>query len=470
MTFPFITDNFLLHSNAARHLYHSAAEPAPIFDYHCHLPPKQIAENYQFRNLADLWLAGDHYKWRAMRANGIPERLITGDATDVEKFQAWARTVPYTLRNPLYHWTHLELARYFGITTLLDESTAKAIWNEANEKIATPDFSVHGLLKRSNVKVICTTDDPVDSLVYHRQIAESDLPIRVYPTFRPDRALQIRNIASWDHWLDQLAEASGISTDNFSSFLDALKQRHDHFHSLGGRLSDHGLESCPAEDVAETEARDIFARAREGVLVSEEEANRFASFLMLFFGYLDHEKGWTKQLHLGAMRNNNTRLFRALGPDTGFDSIGDFRQGRALARYLDRLDSTNQLPKVILYNLNPADNYLFAALIGNFQDGAIAGKIQFGSGWWFLDQKEAMEWQLNSLSNLGLLRRFVGMLTDSRSFLSYTRHEYFRRTLCNLLGRDVENGELPNNMPLLETFVREISFGNAANYFGLALP
>jgi glucuronate isomerase len=462
----FLTEDFLLCSAAARELYHDHAAPQPIFDYHCHLPPPQIVENHTFANLTEIWLAGDHYKWRAMRSNGIPEKFCTGDAGDWEKFLAYARTVPRTLRNPLYHWTHLELKRYFGIDELLDESTAESIWNRANEQLAA--MPVHDLLTKNKVAVVCTTDDPADSLEAHRQIrAAGKLATRVYPTFRPDKALLADQPGVFNPWVDKLAAVSGVECNSFQNFLAALKQRHDFFHETGGRLSDHGLTSCDAEDCTEAEAQRSFDAARAGRQISPADAARFRSYLMLFFGHLDAERGWTKQLHIGALRNNNTRRLRQLGPDTGFDSIGDWPQAASLARYLDKLDSDDRLPKTILYNLNPADNYVFATMIGNFQDGAIPGKLQFGSGWWFLDQKEAMIWQLNALSSLGLLSRFVGMLTDSRSFLSYPRHEYFRRVLCNLLGEDVARGELPHDMELLGSMVRDICFHNAHRYFGL---
>jgi glucuronate isomerase len=462
----FITDDFLLQSDVAGELYHEHAKLQPIFDYHCHLPPDQIAANRRFDNLYRIWLEGDHYKWRAMRSNGVAERFCTGDATDREKFGAYAATVPRTLRNPLYHWTHLELLRYFGIDDLLDESMADSVWHRANEQL--PGMGVHDLLSRSGVAVVCTTDDPTDTLEYHRRIREEGkLATRVYPTFRPDKALTVDQPAAFNAWTEKLAAASDIECGTLGGFLDALKQRHDFFHSMGGRLSDHGLNAVDADDCTEREATRIFAAARSGKQVTPAEAAAFRSFMMIVFGHLDAEKGWTKQLHLGALRNNNSRLLRALGPDTGFDSIGDQPQAAALARYLDRLDQDDRLPKTVLYNLNPADNYLFGTMIGNFQDGTVPGKIQFGSGWWFLDQKEAMEWQLNTLSNLGLLSRFVGMLTDSRSFLSYTRHEYFRRILCNLIGRDVMNGELPRDMALLGGMVRDICYGNARDYFGL---
>ncbi len=466
----FLTDDFLLQSEPARELYHNYAKDEPIFDYHCHLPPAEIAADKSFRNLYEIWLAGDHYKWRAMRANGEPEELCTGAAPDREKFLAWARTIPHTLRNPLHHWTHLELKRFFGIDDLLDETTAAAIWETANEKLATPEMSVGGILRSNRVKVICTTDDPTDTLEHHQALR--DHPVggaRVYPTFRPDKALGVADPQSFITWTDRLAEVSGCDCDDLDGFLAALRQRHDFFHSLGGRLSDHGLERCHAGDCTEKEAAGVFAEARRGKRPEPEAAEKFRSFMMVFFGRLDAAKGWTKQLHLGAMRSNNTRLFQKLGPDTGFDSIGDYPQARPLARYLDLLDRTDELPKVILYNNNPNDNYVFATMIGNFQDGSAPGKMQFGSGWWHLDQKEGMEWQINALSNLGLLSRFVGMLTDSRSFLSYSRHEYFRRILCNLIGEDMARGLLPNDMDSLGNMVRNISYGNAANWFGLEI-
>ncbi len=460
----FLDEDFLLHNDVARELYHAHACHEPIFDYHCHLPPGEIAANKTFRNLYEIWLAGDHYKWRAMRTNGISEAYCTGDASDREKFLAYARTVPHTLRNPLYHWTHLELKRFFGIEKLLDESTAEAIWEEANRQL--PTLSVHEILRRNRVAVICTTDDPTDSLEAHRKIrAGGGLKTRVYPTWRPDKALVVDQPEAWNGWVDKLG-ASGT----LSAFLADLEQRLKFFHENGCRLSDHGLNHCFAEDCTESAATRIFAAARAGQMVAPSEADQFRSFLMHWLGEQYAARGWVMQLHLGALRNNNTRLRRTLGPDTGFDSIGDWPQAAALARYLDRLDQNNRLPKTILYNLNPSDNYVLATTLGNFQDGSVPGKLQFGSGWWFLDQKEGMEWQLNALGNLGLLSRFVGMLTDSRSFLSYPRHEYFRRILCNLLGREVANGELPRDMKLLSQLVRDICFGNAKNYFPLETP
>jgi glucuronate isomerase len=454
----FLTEDFLLHSDVARELYHKYAKNEPIFDYHCHLPPEQIAGNKTFRNLYEVWLAGDHYKWRAMRSNGVPEKYCTGDASDWEKFLAFARTVPHTLRNPLYHWTHMELKRFFGIDKLLDESTAKSIWNEANKKLAK--MPVHEILESNRVAVVCTTDDPTDSLEHHRALKQSKLRTRVYPAWRPDKALNIDQPAAWNAWVEKLGDCGKLN-----EFLARLTVRLDFFQANGCRLSDHGLNHPFADDFTEAGAAVAFANARAGQQVSAADANKFRSFLLHWLGEQYHARGWVMQFHLGALRNNNTRLLRTLGPDTGFDSIGDWPQAAPLARYLDRLDQNNRLTKTILYNVNPVDNYAFATMIGNFQDGSVAGKIQFGSGWWFLDQKEGMEWQLNALSNLGLLSRFVGMLTDSRCFLSYSRHEYFRRLLCELIGRDVKNGELPRDMKLLGTMVRNICFANAKAYF-----
>ena len=477
----FIHEDFLLGTPAARRLYHQFAEPEPIFDYHCHLSPRDIAEDRRFNNVFEIWLEGDHYKWRAMRANGVAEKFCTGDAAPFEKFQAWAATVPHTLRNPLYHWTHLELKRHFGIDELLDESSAASIWKRANDALARPELSARGILKKFRVTTVCTTDDPVDDLKWHKMIAESETgtdaaprrpggaarrPYRVLPAFRPDKALAVHQPAQFNEWIGRLAQASDRDIGSFQDFLGALKSRHDFFHANGCRLSDHGLSRCYADFCSEKAAAGIFAEARQGEKVSPEEHGLFASFMMLFFGRLDAEKGWTKQLHLGPIRNNNARLMKKIGPDSGFDSIGDFPQAAALAAYLDRLDSENALPKTILYNSNPADNYAFASMIGNFQDGSVPGKIQFGAGWWFLDQKEGIEWQLNALSNLGLLSRFVGMVTDSRSFMSYPRHEYFRRVLCNVLGREVESGELPDDEKLLGGMIRNICYGNAEQYFG----
>lgn len=465
----FIHDDFLLQTEAARRLYHEYAKDEPIFDYHCHLPPQDVAADRRFANLFEIWLEGDHYKWRAMRTNGVDESLCTGEAGPYEKFLAWCSTVPNTLRNPLYHWSHLELVRYFDVVETISEQTAPVIWEAANAKLAEPDFSAKGILDKFRVKVVCTTDDPTDTLEHHQAIAASGIATRIYPTFRPDKAMQLQDVAAYNAWCDKLAEVSGIDTTRFDSFLDALKQRHDFFHEMGGRLSDHGLTRCPMAYVEKAEAGRIYDRIRMQQAATPEEQERFAAYLMVYFGQLDAEKGWTKQLHLGAMRNNNSAALARLGPDTGFDSIGDYAQGESLSRYLNTLAAEGSLPKVVLYNLNPADNYLFATMIGNFQDGRTAGKVQFGSGWWFLDQKEAMEWQMNALGNLGLFSRFVGMLTDSRSFLSYPRHEYFRRVMCNLVGGEMERGELPGDFDLVGGMVRRISFANARDFFGLAL-
>jgi len=464
----FIHEYFLLHSDSARRLYRRYAADQPILDYHCHLSPRDVAENRAFSNLFEIWLEGDHYKWRAMRANGVPERLCTGDAPPFEKFQAWARTVPQTLRSPLYHWTHLELKRYFGIEQLLDEKSAGAIWERANALLATPELRAQGILRKFRVKALCTTDDPVDDLAHHRKIASLGLETRVFPTFRPDRALNVHQPKVFNAWVDRLAAAADVEIGSLSHFLSALRRRHDYFHRMGCRLSDHGLEHCYADFPAERTAAAVFAKARSGAAASREEHIQFASAMMLYFGRLDAEKNWTSQLHLGARRNANSRRLEELGPDTGYDSTGDWPQADALGGYLDRLDREHALPKTIVYNLNPSDNYVFATMIGNFQDGSVPGKIQFGSGWWFLDQKDAIEWQINALSRTGLLSRFVGMLTDSRSFMSYPRHEYFRRVLCNLLGDDMENGELPDDEGLVGQMVRNICYSNAEQY--LALP
>jgi len=463
----FIHEDFLLQTRTARRLYHQFAQEQPIFDYHCHLSPRDIAENRQFHNLFEVWLEGDHYKWRAMRANGVTERFVTGDADPFAKFQAWAATVPHTLRNPLYHWTHLELKRYFGIDDLLDEESAARVWKKANAQLTGGELTTQGILKKFKVTNVCTTDDPTDDLRHHQSLAASGIATRVLPAYRPDKALAVQDAAQFNQWVGSLESASNTDVTGLDTFLQALEKRHDFFHSQGCRLSDHGMNQCYADFCSDKVAAGIFDKARRGKPVSPAEQLQFASFMMVFFGRLDAAKGWTKQLHLGALRNNNTRLLRTIGPDTGFDSIGDFPQASALAAYLDRLDQDNSLPKTIIYNNNPADNYVFACMIGNFQDGTIPGKVQFGSGWWFLDQKEGMEMQLNALSNLGLLSRFVGMVTDSRSFMSYPRHEYFRRVLCNLLGRDVENGEIPEDDALLGPMIRNICYSNAKNYLSL---
>jgi glucuronate isomerase len=460
----FLTEDFLLSNDAARRLYHQFAASQPTLDYHCHLSPRDIAENRRFANLFEIWLEGDHYKWRAMRANGVPEKYITGDATPYEKFLAWARTVPYTLRNPLYHWTHLELQRYFGITELLDEKSAPSIWERANAALA--GLTAHAILQKFRVEVVCTTDDPTDDLRHHRAIAKSNLPTQVFPAFRPDKALAIGD-AEFVPWIQRLSKVANSDIRNLKTFMQALHARHDYFHSLGCRLSDHGLDHCYATPCSERAAAAIFEKARKGKSITPEERAHFASFMMLFFGRLDAEKGWTKQLHLGARRNVNTAARRKLGTDAGFDSVGDFSQGAHLAAYLDLLSQENALPQMILYNVNPSDTFQFATLIGCFQDQERPGKIQYGSAWWFLDQKQGITAQLDALSNVGLLSRFIGMVTDSRSFMSYPRHEYFRRVLCDIVGQDVMSGELPDDAALLGSLIRDICHGNARQYLRL---
>jgi glucuronate isomerase len=467
---PFITDDFLLQSRVAKELYHEYAEGQPILDHHCHLSAKEIADNRRFTNLSDIWLEGDHYKWRAMRARGISERYCTGDADPYQKFLAWARTVPYTVRNPLYHWTHLELNRYFGIDDLLDEATAPAIWKRCNEMLATEQFTAQGILKFFNVRALCTTDDPAEDLEAHATIAGSTLKTRVYPTFRPDGALAVNEPRTFNRWIDQLASVAKLAITTFKHLLDALGSRHQQFHEMGCRLSDHGLPYCCAADCTEREAAEVFDKVRAGKGVSATEHEQFASYMMLFFGRLDAERGWTKQLHLGALRNVNTRAFEAIGPNTGFDSIGDWPQALRLRNYLNHLEAENLLPKVILYNSNPADNHVFATMAGNFHGNSAANKVRHGSGWWFLDQKEGIESQLDTLSNTGLLSSFIGMVTDSRSFMSYPRHEYFRRVLCNMLGRDMEAELIPNDKTMIGGIIKNICFANAKEFLGLEVP
>jgi glucuronate isomerase len=471
----FITENFLLQNDRAVELYHRYAKELPIVDYHCHLPARQIAEDHRFENLTQIWLAGDHYKWRAMRANGVPERYCTGDATDWEKFEKWADTVPKTLRNPLYHWTHLELKRPLGVSDrLLGPSTARGIWEHCNALLARDEFSCRGIMRQMNVVLVCTSDDPTDTLDDHATIAaEGSMKIKVLPTFRPDRALAVESSQGFNAWVDRLAEVSRVEVgDNFGRFLEALSSRHHFFHAMGCRLSDHGLETMDADEYTAGEPAAAFALIRGGKRLSPEQAGKFRAAVLYELARLDHAKGWTQQFHLGALRSNNSRLLKQVGPDSGFDSIGDRPLAHSLARFLDRLDTSDELAKTILYNLNPAANEVLATMIGNFQDGSLPGKMQFGSGWWFLDQKDGMEKQLDALSNMGLLSRFVGMLTDSRSFLSYTRHEYFRRILCNVLGREMAQGLLPDDVPLLGAMVQDIGYRNAVAYFdfGVTLP
>lgn len=461
----FLDDNFLLQTRTAQELYHNYSKAMPIIDYHNHLIPEQIANNTQFENLTQVWLNGDHYKWRAMRTNGVNEKYITGDASDKDKFLKWAETVPYTMRNPLYHWTHLELQRYFGIEDLLGPKTAESIWEKTKEKLATPNYSVRGLLKKMNVEVVCTTDDPIDSLEYHQQFAQQNETFKMLPAFRPDKAMNSDDVQALNGYINQLEQVVNKSIGTLQEYLDALKSRHDFFAANGCSVSDHGLEQIYAEDYTEEEIVQIFNKIRLNQEITYLENLKFKSAMLVYFAHWDHEKGWVQQYHLGALRNNNARMLRVNGPDTGYDSIGDFSQARALSKFLNRLDNQDKLTKTILYNLNPADNELMATMIGNFNDGSIAGKVQFGSAWWFLDQKDGMTKQINTLSNMGLLSRLVGMLTDSRSFLSFPRHEYFRRLLCDIFGQDIENGELPNDIEWIGKLVKDISYYNAKEYF-----
>lgn len=462
---PFLDDNFLLNSGTAEQLYHDYAAEMPILDYHCHLPPGEIAHNRKFENLTRAWLAGDHYKWRAMRTNGIDEKFITGNTGDEEKFERWAATVPYTMRNPLYHWTHLELRRYFGITDLLNSGSATKIYHSCSEMLQQPDYSVRGLLQKMKVKLVCTTDDPLDSLEHHQLIKKETPGIVVLPAFRPDAAMQADDIDAFTAYLGKLEIISGKNISSYNDFLDALKMRHDFFARNGCSVSDHGLEEIYAEPYSEKEISAAFLQLRNGNAMDPSAVRKFKSALLETFATWDHDAGWVQQFHLGAMRNNNSRMKASLGPDTGWDSIGDLPQAKALSVFLNRLDKQNKLAKTILYNLNPADNAVMATMTGNFNDGSFAGKIQWGSAWWFLDQLDGMEQQLNTLSNMGLISRFIGMLTDSRSFLSFPRHEYFRRLLCNLFGDDIEQGKLPDDLPWIGGIIRDICYHNAVKYF-----
>ena len=461
----FLDDDFLLETKTAQRLYHEYAAGLPIIDYHCHLPPDQIASDINFENLTQVWLLGDHYKWRAMRANGINETFITGGKSDWEKFEQWAATVPYTLRNPLYHWTHLELQRYFGIHDLLSPETAKRIYDECSEKLRSPEFSVRNLISRKNVEVVCTTDDPLDNLSYHQKIKQDGYDVQVLPAFRPDQAMDADDTRALNSYIKRLGALTNTDIESLDNYLDALGKRHDYFAANGCSLSDHGLEHLFAEDYTEQEIRSIFAKIRGEQVLLPDEVAKFKSAMLYHFSVWDNEKGWVQQYHVGALRNVNKLALDKLGPNTGFDSMGDFSQGRSLGKFLNRLEFENKLTKTILYNLNPADNEVMATMAGNFNDGSVAGKMQFGSAWWFLDQKDGMTKQLNALSNIGLISRMVGMLTDSRSFLSYPRHEYFRRLVCNLFGNDIENGELPNDVAWTGKIVQDICYFNAKQYF-----
>ena len=461
----FLDKDFLLKTATAKRLFHDYAADMPIIDYHCHLSPKDIAEDRIFNNIAEVWLHGDHYKWRAMRTNGIHESYCTGDKTDLEKFEQWAATVPYTMRNPLYHWTHMELQRYFNVTEQLSPANAKAVYEHCNALLQTKEFSVRNLLRKMKVKLVCTTDDPVDSLEYHKAMQEEGADIKMVPAFRPDMAMNVGNTESFLQYVKKVEAAAGMQVHTFDDYLMALKNRHDFFAQMGCRVSDHGLEEIYADEYTSEEIIIIFERLLKGETLCLKCQRQFKSAMLVHFAEWDHEKGWVQQFHLGALRNNNTRMLNQLGPDTGWDSIGTFDQGKALSTFLNGLDTRNKLTKTILYNLNPADNEVLATMVGNFNDGSFPGKIQFGSGWWFLDQKDGIIKQLNALSNMGLLSRFVGMLTDSRSFLSFPRHEYFRRILCDLIGTEVEEGELPNDIEWLGKMVQDICYNNNVNYF-----
>jgi glucuronate isomerase len=467
---PFIHEDFLLQSKPACALYHDYAAGMPIVDYHCHLPPQQVAQDTRWQNLSQIWLGGDHYKWRAMRSNGIDERFITGDAPDREKFQKFSETMPYLLRNPIYDWSHLELARYFGITDLLTPATAESVWGRVNAQLSAPGCSARSFMTRSNVRLVCTTDDPADSLEHHAAVRAIPFGVQMLPTWRPDKALAIDRPEFWNSWLDRLAAAAGSGVRTLDDLLAALQKRHDFFASLGCRLSDYGIETVYAEPYTGAQVRQVFAKVRSGGLAAPDEVAQFRSAVLFECGRMDAAAGWTWQIHYGALRNNNTRMFQQLGPDTGFDSIGDWPVAQAMARLFDRLDQLDALPRTVLYTLNPRDNEVLGTMLGNFQRGPVAGKFQLGSGWWFNDQKDGMTRQLEALSQLGLLSRFVGMLTDSRSFLSYPRHEYFRRILCNLLGNDIVTGQVPNDLPWIGGIVQDICYRNAVHYFGFDLP
>lgn len=460
----FITDNFLLHNKYAEELYHTYAAPQPIIDYHCHLPPKDIAANTVFENITRVWINGDHYKWRAMRTNGVDENFITGNASDKEKFDAWAKTVPATLRNPLYHWTHLELKRYFDIDQLLNAESAASIYAATSEKLKTNDYSVQGLLNKMNVEVVCTTEDPIDNLNFHQEFSNQNATFQMSTAFRPDNALFIGK-KSYLNYLSELENVTDQNIDSYKSLCDALLLRMQYFHKNGCRLCDHGLNQMPFKLASDSKIEIIFQRRKSGSSLSFEEEEEFQTALLLFLCEQYHRLGWVQQFHLGAMRDNNTRMTGLVGANSGWDSIGGYSQAYKLSRFLDNLDRNDKLTKTILYNLNPADNAIFATMVGNFNDGSIRGKVQWGSGWWFLDQKDGMEQQLNTLSNMGLLSCFIGMLTDSRSFMSFPRHEYFRRILCNILGTEMQLGELPIDMDLVGNMIKDICYTNAKNYF-----
>jgi len=463
----FLGEDFLLDTDTAVELYHGYAADLPIYDYHCHLPPADVAENRSFSSITEVWLGGDHYKWRALRANGVPERLVTGDGDEWARFEAWAATVPATIGNPLYQWTHLELRRYFGIDDILDPRTARSIYDRCNELVRSDEFRARRLMERMKVRLVCTTDDPTDDLAHHRAIADdSSFHIAVYPAFRPDKVFKLEDPKAWNSWIDSLAACSGRDISSFDDLVSAIESRVDYFHAAGCRLSDHGIEA-PFPIGSAAEVKETFRKARAGQTPNRGEIDGFAGAVMVELGRFYHARGWVMQIHLGAVRNNSRRMFGKLGPDTGYDAIGDFSVAKNLVAFLDELDSADELPKTILYNLNPRDNELLASIAGSFQDGKTPGKMQFGSGWWFNDQRDGMQRQMTALSNIGLLGRFVGMITDSRSFLSYPRHEYFRRVLCRLLGTWVKDGEIPDDKELLSRLIRDVCYENAVNYFGL---
>ena len=462
----FINDDFMLTNDYARELYHQSAENKPIIDYHCHLVPKMIADNYQFADLTEVWLGGDHYKWRAMRGNGVPEEFITGKADGYAKFEKWAETVPYTMRNPLYHWTHLELSRVFGVDKILKPETAREIYDECSAKLQTPEFRGQELMKKFKVEVVCTTDDPADSLEFHQQIKDNPFGVKVLPTWRPDKAMVVEKPQQYREYIQKLSDVSRVAINNYQDLLTALQKRQDFFYEMGCRISDHGLETFYAEDFTMEEVDQIFKNTLKGIQPTQEEVLKFKSAILLDFARMDHAKGWAQQFHIGAIRDNNTRMFNLLGPDTGYDAIHDVQCAAAGHKFFNTLALEDKLTKTILYNLNPKDNEVLATMAYTFNDGTCPGKMQLGSGWWFLDQEDGMRKQMNALSALGLLSRFVGMLTDSRSFLSYPRHEYFRRILCNLIGEDLKAGKLPvSEMDFLHQMVKGISYENAKNYF-----
>lgn len=461
----FMDEEFMLRSKTAQRLYHEYAESMPIIDFHNHLLPHEIANNKRFENITQLWLYGDHYKWRAMRSNGVDEKYCSGDAGDFEKFMKWAETVPMTIRNPLYHWTHLELKRYFGIDELLNKDTAKSIYERTREQITADDFSAQSLLLKMNVEVVCTTDDPVDTLENHIKLSKTDFACKMLPAWRPDKAMHVSDPEAFNEYVDRLSAVTGKDVADFQSYLNALKERHEFFDNMGSKLSDHGIENFFAASYTEKEIGTIFIKIRSGNSLTCEETNKFKSAMLYELAVMDHETDWVQQFHVGAIRNANSKRFDEDGPDIGFDSIGDFSVAKPTALFLDKLARNDALTRTILYNLNPGDNEVFATMLGNFQDGKTPGKIQLGAAWWFLDQKDGITAQLNALSNLGLLSRFVGMLTDSRSLLSFPRHEYFRRILCDLIGQDVEDGLIPNDMNLLGNMVKGICYYNAKDYF-----